>query len=300
MVLELGKPRPSLSKLWLIVRRSFECLAATSSGSLTRRPGKASFTSALIWSLLSLSKEHGRFDTVELVNKIRHKAPDFPRHQVPLLIERNDASSTWRHIMLTPFSRGESDDITATKAIRSLSSANQESLSLKFIFETRPTPEQIEKLGKDLNIIMMNNHFHVSRIAWGGLHRYIFAQAASKFLTIGLRRRQKSSPSITPSESPDPSADPMASWSTQPSSPTHEEHSFPQEMLRDAYHLGQKYESARLGIMYHLRMLLICVWVSIALLGSSLPFKGRGLVFVSSIAIASWCAFLTLKESVYL
>lgn len=250
-----------------------------------------------MWALLQLSKEHGRFDTVELVNKIRHEAPDFPRHQVPLLIERNDTSSTWRHIMLTPFSGGESSNVTPSKAIRSLASANQESLCLKFIFETRPTPEQIEKLGKDLNIIMVNNHFHVSRIAWGGLHKYIFAQAASKFLT--LRKRPKSSPSITPSESPDPSADPMASWPMHTSGTTHEELPFSQEMLRDAYHLGQKYESARLGIAYHLRMLLICVWVSIAFLGTSLPFKGRGLIFLSSIAIASWCTFLTLKESVY-
>ncbi|KAL9119201.1 MAG: hypothetical protein Q9187_004246 [Circinaria calcarea] len=205
------------------------------------------------------------------------------------------SSSTKSDMKLRTFQdiKGESPNVTPSKAIRSLASANQESLSLKFIFETRPTPNQIEKLGKDLNIIMMNNHFHVSRIAWGGLHRYIFAQAASKFLTIGLRRRQKSSPSVTPSESPDPSADPMESWPMHTSGTTHE------EMLRDAYHLGQKYESARLGIAYHLRMLLICVWVSIAFLGTSLPFKGRGLIFLSSIAIASWCTFLTLKESVY-
>lgn len=299
VALGLGKSHPIPSELWLMFCRSFECLAATSSDSLTRRPGKQSFTSALIWALCSLSQQP-RFDTVELVNKIRDEAPDFPRHQKPRMIERNDTSSKGRHIMLTPLSRGDSHEIAPPKAIRPSVSANQESLTLKFIFDTRPTPEQIEKLGENLNSIMMNSHFDVSRIAWGGLHRYILAHAASQFLNLRSRRRLRSSPSITPSGSPDPSADPLASWPMDASSTTHEELPLSQEMLRDAYQLGKKYESARLGIVYHFRMLFVCVWVSIALLGTFLPFKGRGPIFLSSVAIASWCAFLTLKESVYL
>ena len=71
--------------------RSFEHLAATEGIGCTERPGKQSFTRALIYALESLVNERpdGRFTTVELLDKIKYDAPDFPRHQDPMLINRH-------------------------------------------------------------------------------------------------------------------------------------------------------------------------------------------------------------------
>ena len=69
---------------------------------LTPRPGKDSFTRALIYALKALveKRQDGRFTTVELLNKIK-EAPDFPKDQNPMLSDREKKGSAGR-IMLHP------------------------------------------------------------------------------------------------------------------------------------------------------------------------------------------------------
>ena len=171
----------------------------------------------------------------------------------------------------------------------SLPSTEQAVLTLKFIFETRPSPDQIEKLGKDLNMIMVRNHFAVSRIAWGGLHRHVFGQVIQKLRTLGLRRRTKDSISAAMSAisgSSEPPESVVKSWhiSTDPQ----DQLPLSEEMLRDAYHLGQMYESTRLGIASQSRMLLVSTLATLSIF----PAKRRELIFLASLGVALWCILL--------
>lgn len=65
----------------LMTLRLFEYLAATKKMASTKVPGDDSFTSALIHALeaLVMEKAEGRFTTVELLRKINHDAPHFPK-----------------------------------------------------------------------------------------------------------------------------------------------------------------------------------------------------------------------------
>ena len=236
-----------------------------------------------------------------LVNKIKHEAPDFPKDQEPLLIERNDATNRGPHIVLAQIAKEGSQEIATAESLDPFASANQELLSLKFIFETHPTPEMINKLGKILNTVMENNEIRVTRIAWGGLQKSFFAQAATKFKNLssrhlGLRKRPKLSVISTDSESPEPSAELINPYSAH----SNEDMPASAEMVRDAYQLGKAYqrEAARFGIMHHLWMAMVCTWASIGFLSMSLPIKGRGMVFLGSLGVASWCVFMTMKESI--
>ncbi|KAF7505934.1 hypothetical protein GJ744_012376 [Endocarpon pusillum] len=84
--------------------RAFEYLAATSSGETTRKPGKHSFTTALIWALRTLCEERGQFITTDLLNTIKKRAPDFPKDQSPVLSDRNRGSPRER-IFLQPLQK---------------------------------------------------------------------------------------------------------------------------------------------------------------------------------------------------
>ena len=81
--------------------RSFQFLAATSAGHVTRTPGPHSITSGLIWALIQLAEERGKFTTSELSDKVRD-SPGFPKHQVPVLYDRGRPS--WKRIVLAPLS----------------------------------------------------------------------------------------------------------------------------------------------------------------------------------------------------
>ena len=176
----------------------FEYLAATKELSSTRVPGKDSFTSALIFALEALVKEKpgGRFTTVELLNKIKLDAPDFPKDQNPVLSDREGDTSAGR-IMLHPLQKEEPNAQTSPKEPPSPDPAKRHSLTLHFDFEQKPPSAHIEKLGLELNSVFERNTFCVNGVRYGGMQSgggtlFAFARAVKSF-KAGLERRRRTS-----------------------------------------------------------------------------------------------------------
>ncbi|KAL8732196.1 MAG: hypothetical protein Q9166_002943 [cf. Caloplaca sp. 2 TL-2023] len=154
--------------------RCFEFLGATSSGATTKCPGPNSFTSGLIWALDVLAKESGRFTTSTLANKIR-EAPNFPKKQVPILIERNDLASLQR-IVIAPLSKG--DEVpNATPAEKCDTTTHQPwgFLDLRISLERRPTRTEVAKFAKDASILMQTTELKGGNVKWGRLYRSLSA-----------------------------------------------------------------------------------------------------------------------------
>ena len=146
--------------------RSFEFLAATSTGHVTRTPGPHSFTSGLIWALVQLSEERGKFTTSELANKVRD-SPGFPKDQVPVLYEKGRASS--KRIVLAPLSEvGTTTEEPLEQSCASLSSKSV-LLDLKFVFGTHPEEADIANLAKAISKISQSQTI-VRQVSWGGIH----------------------------------------------------------------------------------------------------------------------------------
>jgi hypothetical protein len=82
-----------------LIPRAFEYLVATSASSTTRKPGPASFTTALIWAFKRLVATGNSFTTQDLVAKV-YNAPGFPADQSPRLSERGPLCT--RRIGLAP------------------------------------------------------------------------------------------------------------------------------------------------------------------------------------------------------
>ncbi|KAI4175771.1 MAG: hypothetical protein LQ343_001384 [Gyalolechia ehrenbergii] len=164
--------------------RCFEFLGATSSGATTRCPGPASFTSGLIWALEVLAKEHERFTTTTLANKIR-QAPNFPKKQVPTLQERNDLSSL-RRIVVAPLVEGQVN----TKALATVGATTSPQtwgfLYLSISLEGRPSKADVAKLGKDVSLMIETSDLKVRNVKWGELFRYspMLRKAVRAFLRM--------------------------------------------------------------------------------------------------------------------
>lgn len=149
--------------------RSFEFLAATSAGNVTKSPGKSSFTSALIWALRQFAKRGEKFTTSELTNKIK-EAPNFPKEQVPVLCERNAASSL--RIVLAPLPEEDSEE-EQWHGPTTNSPGNQEDrelLHLKIVLEKFPDRADIAKLAKAVKQLIAGQNMLVHRVIWGGIH----------------------------------------------------------------------------------------------------------------------------------
>ena len=140
--------------------RSFQFLAATSAGHVTRTPGPHSFTSGLIWALIQLAEERGKFTTSELSDKVRD-SPGFPKHQVPVLYDRGRPS--WKRIVLAPLSEEPLE-----QSCTSLSS-NPVHLDLKFVLENDPGEADITNLAKAIRGVLHNQAI-VRHVNWGGIH----------------------------------------------------------------------------------------------------------------------------------
>ena len=192
--------------------RSFEFLAATEEMGTTKVPGHDSFTSALIWALKSLvkEKENGRFTTVELRNKIKADAPDFPKDQNPVLVPRLKHPSTIR-IMLHPLQRqglNEQGSVNqpSQKEAESLDPFKRYTLTLHFDFGDKPSPIPIETIGRELNGVFRRINVGVNRIRWGGRKQSMVARAAKSFqktLEKNRRANLKLPEVILPSTFPD-------------------------------------------------------------------------------------------------
>ena len=190
--------------------RLFEYLAATSSYE-TPGPGRTSFTSALIFSLKKLAKERGRFTSSDLLRSITKDAPYFPKHQDPVLSKRDGNYKEF--IVIEPLAKkgaGSSSPQPLLPTNQIEHSQPQDILTLRVVFENRPTKEMIEALGDHTNHIIEKlslsmEDFRVNRIMYGGLQSFgrdhrswtrdPMMIAANKFLM--LRRSPKiSEPSL--------------------------------------------------------------------------------------------------------
>jgi len=164
--------------------RSFEYLAATSPSGTTRSPGKASFTSALIWALeeLLLKDRRPKFTTTELRLKIKD-APEFPKDQTPMLKSR-DVSSIER-IVLGPL---PPSDEKPPSPEEDSSSPNTECLMLRCYFERTPTREELKSLARCLQRHISTQKSPLTRVAYGGLHS--LEQRAAMMFLESLNRKK--------------------------------------------------------------------------------------------------------------
>ena len=148
-------------------QRCSEFLAATSAGHVTRTPGPQSFTSGLIWALVQLAEDRGKFTTSELSNRVRD-SPGFPKDQVPVLYERGRASSLKR-IVLAPLSEvGAATEEPLEQSCASLAS-NPVLLDLKFVFGDHPEEADIANLAKAISESLQSLAI-IRQVTWGGIH----------------------------------------------------------------------------------------------------------------------------------
>jgi hypothetical protein len=150
-----------------VVPRAFEYLAATSADSTTRRPGKNSFTTALIWAFKELlGTANNSFTTQDLVAKVL-QAPDFPQGQYPRLSERGPSCT--RKIILAPLDKDKGivtleQDEQITPALSPTTD-----LSLRFVFKEKPTERVVKELAVGLRRFINENDFKTSTVLWDGL-----------------------------------------------------------------------------------------------------------------------------------
>ena len=199
-------------------------------------PGKDSFTSALIHALEALVEEkvEGRFTTVELLRKIKHDAPHFPKDQTPVLSDRERNTSAGR-IMLHPLQKEGSKALTPPTEASSQDPAERQTVTLHFDFDERPENARLERLGLELNDLFERNTLGVNRVRWGGIQskRSGYVHAAESFMAslersrLASMRQQAQTPTRVASTScgwlaPNDLA-PSTPWSSasQPSPQTH-------------------------------------------------------------------------------
>ena len=170
--------------------RAFEYLAATKAGELTNVLGKSSFTSALCYALKKLLKEKKRFTKVDLGQEITHYQ-HFPEDQEPVLTDRDDNSGIGR---IELYALLEQDDIGSTGAEGSrLSAYDGQVLTLHYDFGSRPSKQNIQKLGERLNRARLDQ-LGIERIRWGGVKETGFRQSVDAFRKLHRPRN------LTPAE----------------------------------------------------------------------------------------------------
>lgn len=161
----------------------------------TPAPGKDSFTEALIWALERLVQEKDRFTTVELLNKIKLKAPNFPKNQVPVLSDRKDDVQAGR-IMLHPLRKPQKDGSQAglsSEAHTDLDPFKRQTVTLHFDFADQPSQGDIEMLGRQLNGVFERYTLGVNRVRWGGMEKSLAARAIGSFQAAGRKRNRRAS-----------------------------------------------------------------------------------------------------------
>ncbi|MCJ1384076.1 hypothetical protein MMC17_007192 [Xylographa soralifera] len=149
--------------------RNFEYLAATASNSTTPCPGPLSFTSALIWALKDLVIHVRPFTTLDLVNHIIHRAPDFQRGQLPVLSSREGIHPA-RFITLEPLNSSNNQKARRSPCERvDQSTGDGAVISLGFLFEDLPTETDITALGNTLSRAISESKLAIKAVKWNGL-----------------------------------------------------------------------------------------------------------------------------------
>ncbi|KAL8784332.1 MAG: hypothetical protein Q9213_004041 [Squamulea squamosa] len=173
--------------------RLFEYLAAAKDQGLTGVPGPTSFTRALIFALKALIREKkgGRFTTDELLRKIKTDAPDFPKDQTPVMSNRDNKKDSAGRIMLHPLQLDKTVK-KATDGDNPISGATGYVMTLHFQYGGKPSDDDLNKLGRDLNKIFERSTLEVHRVRWGGMRATMFTRATRRFKKR-LRDRRASS-----------------------------------------------------------------------------------------------------------
>ena len=100
----------------------------------------------------------------QLSHKIR-EAPDFPKSQVPVQIDRG--FNAVDRIILAPLPAADADRDPASSS--ALDVAPRAVLTLKFTFEQTPGPLHIRKIAESLCRTTWLQEMPIKRIGWGGL-----------------------------------------------------------------------------------------------------------------------------------
>jgi hypothetical protein len=197
--------------------RSSEILAAAQAGERTKAPGKGSFTNALIWALKNFARQEDlgarSFTTSQLAHELI-KAPHFPEHQAPSLLERNAYSV--KRIVLAPFPReGEQGykggpKLSETPPKEPLPKRKTH-IELRYVFDQHPTQEEIKALQQSVKYMKQTNQTSLARVVWGGLHHShwnVALSAARRFKSLSASGRlrpetESQSPEENLSQTPD-------------------------------------------------------------------------------------------------
>jgi Caspase domain len=173
--------------------RASEFLAATAGDATTPKPGKSSFTTALIWALRELVNEKRRFSTSDLTSKIT-EAPDFPRDQKPILCKcgRSGFGEQQQLIVLEPLRDSALQSPTSRNISPPLQydDSGHEVITLKFVFATRSEQSDIRNLGKDMNHVVARNNLKINRILFAGIQpkrNDMVFKAISRFRAMGRK-----------------------------------------------------------------------------------------------------------------
>lgn len=186
--------------------RLFEYLAATGFLGSTKVPGDDSFTSALIFALEQLA-EKGRFTTVNLLDKIKKDAPNFPDDQNPVLFSRRKNDTRAGRIMLHPLP--EEGSVTQSTMEDSIH-LNPAEVTLHFEFNEKPPNDRIKKLALEVNeLVERADSLGIKRVRWGGMRsgkrsvQSTVILAAEKFRANARRgRMRRQRPSLIITRSP--------------------------------------------------------------------------------------------------
>lgn len=141
-------------------------MGACNWSSITRIPGKDSFTSALIWALEDFAVAGVPFTTTQLQMKIGQEAPLFPRDQFPILTPRGDRIASTRRLRL---------GINGNNATPKVNDMGEESTDVKEIIDLRvcfpkhPENSDIEALSNALKDLIETERITAQGIQWLGL-----------------------------------------------------------------------------------------------------------------------------------
>ncbi|KAG8528613.1 uncharacterized protein KY384_006300 [Bacidia gigantensis] len=152
--------------------RSFEYIAATRAKEATAVPGKNSFTSALIYALITLYEEklpESRFTAVDILDTIRNRAPHFSKSQFPRLLNRITDKNPGR-IMLHPLNPKETTEPPlANEQDILLEHAEKHTMTLHFDLAKKMNFDVLGIFGDQLNGIFDHHFLGVNNVRWGGM-----------------------------------------------------------------------------------------------------------------------------------
>jgi hypothetical protein len=144
--------------------RSFELLAACKHNAKTHPPGPKSFTKALIWALIGLLKERGKFSTHELQMKIQH-AKGFPEDQQVRIIDRGDPSD--HRLVLAPVPLpSDSTNSETVPSPRRTAIRPKKFIDLRFWYNDCPDEDDIKELSISMKQLIRNGHIKAYRVGW--------------------------------------------------------------------------------------------------------------------------------------